>query len=69
LFQIEVDATEAIAPQELKTLVLGSVDEVFNETIYRKNLRDREITPTKEDFRILAIAKTKDLLTILQNGD
>jgi hypothetical protein len=69
LFQIEVDASAAITPQEFRTLVLGSVDEVFNQTIYQKNLRDREITPTKEDFRILAIAKIKDLLTILQIAD
>lgn len=67
LFQIEVDALEAIAPEEFSNLVLESVDEFFDEQIYQENLNDREITPTKEDLDKLAILKTTDLLASLQS--
>lgn len=70
LFQIEVDALEAIAPDEFERLVLESVDEFFDERIYKENLEDREITLTKDDFRELAIEKTRELQASLQKeGD
>jgi hypothetical protein len=62
LFQIEVDALEAIAPEQFRALVLQSVDEFFDKRIYRQVLNS---APTKEDLNRLAIAKTKDLLTSL----
>jgi hypothetical protein len=51
LFQIEVDALEAIEPDEFQRLVLESVDEFFDDKIYKKNLKSRKITPTDEDFK------------------
>jgi hypothetical protein len=68
LFQIEVDALEAIAPEEFERLVLESVDEFFDEDIYKENLKDREISPTEEDFKKLRIKKTKELLASLQSN-
>jgi hypothetical protein len=69
LFQIEVDALEAIAPDEFGTLVLESIDEFFDKEIYQNNLNDRQITPSKEDLDQLSIAKTIDLLASLQNKE
>jgi hypothetical protein len=40
LFQIEVDALQAYAPEEFKRLVLGSVDELFDMEIYNDVLSD-----------------------------
>jgi hypothetical protein len=40
LFQIEVDALQAYAPEEFKRLVLGSVDELFDMEIYNAVLSD-----------------------------
>jgi hypothetical protein len=64
LFQIEVDALEAIAPEQFRNLVLQSVDEFFDEQIYRQVLN---ISPRKENLNTLAITKTKKLLASLQN--
>jgi Protein of unknown function C-terminus (DUF2399) len=64
LFQIEVDALEAIAPERFRELVLQSVDEFFDKRIYRQVLNT---SPTKENLNRLAITKTKNLLASLQN--
>ena len=69
LFQIEVDALEAIAPSECKEMVLQCVDEFFDNEIYQENLKDREITPTKKDFKGTAIEETTDLLASLQSTE
>jgi len=34
LFQIEVDALDALSPDELKKLLLGNIDRYFDERIY-----------------------------------
>jgi hypothetical protein len=65
LFQIEVDALEAIAPEQFRTLVLESVDEFFDEEIYQQVL---DTTPTEEELKKLVILKTGDLLASLQNS-
>lgn len=62
LFQIEVDALEAIAPEEFRDMVLASVDEFFDDYIYQENLNDRDITPAEDDFKDLVIQKLKDRL-------
>jgi len=64
LFQIEVDALEAIAPTEFRDLVLQSVDEFFKDDIYQRVLDE---TPTEKELKKLGITKTKDLLASLQN--
>jgi hypothetical protein len=69
LFQIEVDALEAIRPEEFKEMVLACVDEFFDQKIYQKNLKDRKITPTEDDLETLAIDKTRDLLVYLQSEE
>ena len=66
LFQIEVDALEAIEPDEFRRLVLESVDEFFDEKIHKKNLKDKKITPTKEALKELTITKTEDVLAGLE---
>ena len=66
LFQIEVDALEAIAPTQFRTLVLQSVDEFFDEEIYQDVLKD---TPTKQDLNELAKSRTEELLANLQNEE
>jgi len=69
LFQIEVDALEAIAPQDFREMVLESVDEYFDEDVYRANLEDREITPKKQDFKALAAEKLAELLESQKRDD
>jgi hypothetical protein len=63
LFQIEVDALEAIAPTEFKTLVHESVDEFFDKVIYQDVLNN---SPTEQDLNKLTLSKTRDLLASLQ---
>ena len=66
LFQIEVDALEAIAPEAFKDMVLACVDEFFDEDIYQENLNDKDITITEEDFKPVVIDKFTNLLASLQ---
>lgn len=40
LFQVEVDALQAYAPEEFRTMVLDSVDQFFDESIYDKLLAE-----------------------------
>jgi 5S rRNA maturation endonuclease (ribonuclease M5) len=66
LFQIEVDALEAIAPEVFERLVVESIDEFFDEEIFQQVLDE---TPTEEELKKLAISKTEDLLATLENSD
>jgi hypothetical protein len=65
LFQIEVDALEAIAPEEFRDLVLQSVDEFFDDDIYQQVLDE---TPTEKELDEIAIKKTRELLADLQRN-
>ncbi len=67
LFQIEVDALEAIAPEQFKQMVLDAVDEFFDNEIYEENQEDRSITPTKADFKQTAKDETIDLMASLES--
>lgn len=66
LFQIEVDALEAIAPEQFKNMVLQCVDEFFDKSIRKKNVRNRRITPTEGDFKEIVMQKTINLLASLE---
>ena len=66
LFQIEVDALEAIAPEQFKDMVLQCVDEFFDKAIHKKNVRNRGITPTAGGFKEIAMQKTINLLASLE---
>jgi hypothetical protein len=66
LFQIEVDALQAIAPEQFKKIVLECVDEFFDDEIYEHNKRDEEITPTRFRTNEVAFDKVGDLLASLQ---
>jgi hypothetical protein len=63
LFQIEVDALQAIKPTEFKAMVLNCVDELFDEDIYQSNLDNKAITPTFSHINKTAL----NLLAYLQN--
>lgn len=43
LFQIEVDALQALEPEPFKDMVLNCVDELFDESIYEQNLDSTEL--------------------------
>jgi hypothetical protein len=64
LFQIEVDALQAIKPTEFKAIVLGCIDELFDEGIYK---RAQKQLPKAREIVELADFETKDLCTYLQN--
>ena len=64
LFQIEVDALEAIEPEAFRSMVLAAVDEFFDEEIYRQTMR--EMMPTRKEIREEVISQTDDLRTSLQ---
>lgn len=64
LFQIEVDALEAIAPEAFRNIVLASIDEFFEEDIYRETMHD--FMPTHKEICEEAIRQVGDLLASLQ---
>ena len=64
LFQIEVDALEAIEPEAFRSMVLAAVDEFFDEEIYRQTMR--EMMPTRKEIREEVISQTDDLRASLQ---
>jgi hypothetical protein len=67
LFQIEVDALQAIKPEDFKGMVLGCVDEFFNQDIYEQNKSDRNLTPTKRMILESVQTKVLDLNNSVQN--
>jgi hypothetical protein len=57
LFQVEVDAFAALAPDAFRDLVLNSVDQFYNEDVYEEALNEY----TKGDIRKMLKKTVKDL--------
>ena len=64
LFQIEVDALQAYAPEEFKNLVQQSVDKYFDQHIYNEVLSDP--LHSEEGVTRLVRKKVKSLLKNLK---
>ena len=45
LFQIEIDALDALKPEDLRRLVLDTVDEYFDKEVYEKVMNDLDHQP------------------------
>jgi hypothetical protein len=61
LFQIEVDALDALSPDDLKSLLLDTVDDYFDSNTYDQLLDEPDHQP--ENIRRLVHDKLKKRLT------
>jgi hypothetical protein len=57
LFQVEVDALAALAPDAFRDLVLNSVDQFYNQDVYEDALNEY----TDNDIRKMLKKTVKDL--------
>lgn len=62
LFQVELDGLPLIAPEEIKEMVLGSVDNYFDEKIRNKVLSYYLHSKIKREIKRLVVKKAKELL-------
>ena len=62
LFQVELDALQAYAPDDFKSMIIDSVDSLFDEVLYQ-NMKS---SITKSDITGLVQKKLQDLLDELR---